>query len=60
MIIIYVQVDFVACLSLYWMYQGRIEPARGHATSNSAIVNIDSIVLNVTEILVLRVGPPIP
>ncbi len=58
MIIIYIQVDFVACL--YWINQGRIEPARGHATSNSAIINIDSIVLNVTEILVLRVGLPIP
>ncbi len=29
------------------LHQGRIEPPRGHATSNSA--NIDSIVLNVTK-----------
>ncbi len=44
---------------IYRLDQGRIEPLRGHATSNSA--NIDSVVLSVTkiEILVLHVRPPI-
>ncbi len=42
------------CMRLVWNMrdQGRTEPPRGHATSNSA--NIDSIVLNVTK----NRGPP--